>query len=306
MQILAVVVRYNMAFADSKTIKGLCAALSSNPDLANGYSVMIWDNSPEQLIGPELPIQFSYRHSERNLGVSGAYNGAMKYALDQGNTWMLLLDQDSTVTTGFLQTMLQHARELKTSIEVAAIAPNVKVGTLTVSPKKQLFGRNRSYPIKECGIASGEAIAINSGCIIRTSSLQEIGGFSIGFWLDYSDLYVFHQLYLHGKKVWRAADAELEHDMSIMDYDRLMTPSRYRNFSYAESAFQDLYKTRAENLLQTLRLFARAIKQRLKYKNPEFSRIAWATFQYRLRVSRKDRIQKWIDEGKRRLESIIP
>ena len=113
------------------------------------------------------------------------------------------------------------------------------------------------------------------------------------FWLDYSDLYVFHQFFLHEIKIWRAVDASLEHEMSIMDYDRLLSPQRYQNFSNAETAFHDLYKGRLENTVQTFRLFARAIKQRFKYKNPEFSRIAWRQWIYRISTSREQRIAEW-------------
>ena len=303
MKILAVVVRYKMPLSESPTLQGLYDVFSSQPDLARGYTVMIWDNSPEAIVNPQLSIPFLYQHSKVNLGVSGAYNGAMEYALEHGYPWLLLLDQDTKITNGFLLTMLRHSLDLLSRQEIAAIAPTVRVGRIAISPARRLFslsGRPRKYLAGECGIAPGEATPINSGCIMRVASLQTIGGFSLDFFLDYSDVYVFHQFFVHGMKVWRAADVEIEHDLSIMDYDRMMTPWRYRNFSYAETAFNDLYNGRIENAVQTLRLFARAIKQRMKYDNPEFSRIAWDQFMYRLRVPQAERIARWLTEGKKR------
>jgi GT2 family glycosyltransferase len=302
-KILAVVVRYQTPLSESPTLQGLCEALLSHPDLAPGYTVMIWDNSPEAIVNPHLSIPFLYRHSKVNLGVSGAYNGAMEYALEHGYPWMLLLDQDTKITHGFLVAMLRHSEDLLPRQEIAAIAPTVRAGRIVVSPHRQLFslsGRSRKYPAGECGIAPGEAVAINSGCIMRVAHLRSVGGFSTDFWLDLSDNYVFHQFIVHGMKVWRAADVELEHDLSVVDYDRLMTPWRYRNLSYAETAFYDLYKGQIENAVQTLRLFARAIKQRMKYDNPEFSRIVWDQLMYRLRVPRAERIARWLTEGKKR------
>jgi GT2 family glycosyltransferase len=303
LKILAVVVRYKMPLSESPTLQGLYDVFSSQPDLARGYTVMIWDNSPEAIVNPQLSIPFLYQHSKVNLGVSGAYNGAMEYALEHGYPWLLLLDQDTKITNGFLLTMLRHSLDLLSRQEIAAIAPTVRVGRIAISPARRLFslsGRPRKYLAGECGIAPGEATPINSGCIMRVASLQTIGGFSLDFFLDYSDVYVFHQFFVHGMKVWRAADVEIEHDLSILDYDRLMTPWRYRNFSYAETAFYDLYNGRIENAVQTLRLFARAIKQRMKYDNPEFSRIAWDQFMYRLRVPQAERIARWLTEGKKR------
>ena len=303
MNILAVVVRYQMPLAESPTMQGLCDALSSQSELAQGYTVMVWDNSPEALVSLQLAIPILYWHSKANLGVSSAYNGAMEYALEHGYPWMLLLDQDTKITRGFLLTMLKHCMDLLLRLEIAAIAPTVRAGKSVISPCQQVFGlidRVRNYPEGESGIAPGEATAINSGSIMRVASLKAIGGFSSDFWLDYSDVYVFHQLFIHGMKVWRVADAELEHDLSIMDYDRLMTPWRYRSLSCAETAFNDLYKGGIKNAAQTLRLVARAIKQQIKCDNPEFSRITWDQLKYRLRVPRAERIARWFEDGKKR------
>ncbi len=303
MKILAVMVRYKVELSASQTAGGLSAALAGDPELGEAYRLLIWDNSPQPLANPRLPIPFEYRHSERNLGVSGAYNSAMAYALEQGAAWMLLLDQDSTITPEFLRAMLRHARELQADARVVAIVPTVKVRGITLSPKQYKFSRNCDYPAGQCGIAEGETVAINSGCMMRPTALEEVGGFSTDFWLDYSDIYVFHHFFKRGMRVWRAADVVLAHDMSIMDYDRLMTPWRYKNFSYAESAFHDLYRSRLERAVQMLRLLARTVKQRFKYRNPAFYRLTWEQLMYRIRVRREKRIARWHAEGRQRLEN---
>jgi GT2 family glycosyltransferase len=323
-KILAIVVRYQMPLSESPTLRGLCEAFSSEPDLAQSYAVMIWDNSQHAITNPQLPIPFLYHHSQVNLGVSSAYNFAMEYALKHGYEWMLLLDQDTRITSEFLLAMLRHSLNLLPRQEIAAIAPTVLVRGYAVSPKRlllldrhrmyahpkqcvlyiakrlRILNKNCMYPIGECGIAPGEAVAINNGCIMRVASLRTIGGFSTDFWLDYSDIYLFRQLFEHGMKVWRAADVELEHDMTIMDYEHPMTPWRYRIRACAETAFNDLYSGRLENAIQTLKFFARAIKQRMKYGNPEFSRIAWEQFMYRLRAPREERIARWLNESIKR------
>ena len=109
MKILAVVVRYQMPLSESPTVQGLCDALSSQLILARDYSVMIWDNSPEAIVNPQLSIVFLYRHSKVNLGISGACNCAVEYAIEHGYPWVLLLDQDTQITEEFLLTMLRHS-----------------------------------------------------------------------------------------------------------------------------------------------------------------------------------------------------
>jgi GT2 family glycosyltransferase len=295
--ILAVMVRYRTPLEESRTLRGLRAALRSDAELAGSYAAMIWDNSPEPAGDSERPASFLYRHAAANLGPSGAFNEARRYARARGHEWMLLLDQDTGVDAEFLRTMLRHLGQVAGRREVAAIVPTVCAGRTVVSPRQQLLHRNRAYPAGECGVAEGEAIAINSGSLVRVSALEKIGGFSTDFWLDYSDFYVFHRFYLHGLKLWRAADATLQHEMTVMDYEGSMQPWRYRNFSAAESAFNDLYKGRLENALQTLRVLVRALKQRWKYKNPEFGRIAWEQWKLRLATSREQRLLRWKAES---------
>lgn len=305
MSMLAVMVRYNTPLGESETVKGVCEALTADTELRANCDFMIWDNSPERLVAPDLPIEFDYAHSEQNLGVSGAYNNATRTALERGHEWMLLLDQDTHVTADFMRAMLRWSEELKPRSEIAVIAPTVRVGKMVVSPRRHLFNRHRAYADTKPGVAEGEAFAINSGCLMRVAWLKKIGGFSSDFWLDYSDIYACHQFFLRGGKLWRATDAELEHDMTVMDYDRLMSPWRYTNFSQAESAFNDLYKGYAENAMQNVRLLARSIKQRRKYRNPEFARITLAQLIYRLTVPRRRRIQKWIAAGEERRAKIM-
>jgi GT2 family glycosyltransferase len=300
MSILAVMVRYNTPLAQSDTANGVREALALNPILREKYRFLIWDNSPEGLTNPNIPTPFEYHHSRHNLGISGACNDALQLAHKQGHAWILLLDQDTHVTAAFLETMLRWSMDLALRREIAIAAPTVRVGNKIVSPRRHLFNRHHAYPDAAPCIAEGEPFAINSGSLMRTSALRAVGGFSPDFWLDYSDIYVCHQLYLHGYKIWRATDAELQHEMSVMDYDRLMTPSRYTNFSYAETAFNDLYKGRLENWVQNLRLAARAVRQRRRYQDPAFSRITLAQLIYRLRVSRASRIEQWKQSGEQR------
>lgn len=293
MQILAVVVLYKTSFDASQTLTTLSRALGDDPTLLDTFEILLWDNSPEPLDAPTLPFPFRYHHATGNVGLSGAFNIAAEEATRSKTPWLLLLDQDTSLPGGFLPRMLAHAQALLERGEIAAIVPTVYVKDFTVSPRRMLLNRHAAYPAHEPGVLDGEAAAINSATLLRVSSLLQVGGYSDAFWLDYSDWYVFHQFYLHRLQVWHAADIELQHSMTVMDYDNLMTPWRYRNFIAAEGAFNDLYKSSFENSVQTLRLFVRTFKQRLRFKDAEFSRITWRYFLLRLFASRKARIARW-------------
>ena len=264
--------------------------------------ILIWDNSPVAVSELDLPFPAEYRHSVQNMGVSGAYNGALPIAESMGACWMLLLDQDTTVTETFLMQMMEYAAQLTPHAEIAAIMPTVRTGEVIVSPREMLFNSNRIYT-GPSGIADGELIGANSGMFVRVKALRLIGGFSLDFWLDYSDMYVLHEFFLRGLRVWRAADVELQHSISILDYDNLMPPWRYANFIEAEGAYNDLYKGWFENSVQTLRLWVRAVRQRWRHKNPEFSRITWRHLWHRLTTSRKRRLALWQNAQRSRFSS---
>ncbi len=304
--ILAVVVLYNTDRDRSQTLRGLEQAVAQNPALLNDIRVLLWDNSPEPLLALKLPFAFEYRHSGGNAGVAGAYNQAAAFARLQEIPWLLLLDQDTAVTEEFLRVMAGHAHTLAANQTVAAAVPFLYAGNFQLSPRFVRFSRHTAIPASSAGLLRERMFAANSGTLMRRTVLEEIGGYSDDFWLDYSDIYVFHRLYEQGKGVFVAADAYLQHEIAMLDYDGRMTAQRYRNYLAAEGAFHDLYKSRLERFAHLLRLLARAVRQR-RYRDPVFRQITWQSFWERLWTRRKCRLAQWKQAGEaRRGESSKP
>jgi GT2 family glycosyltransferase len=294
MQILAVVVRYKIPLAESQTVQGLCEALVGDQELADAYSVLIWDNSPEPLTDPQLPIPFVYRHSERNLGVSGAYNRALDVAESLGCPWILTLDQDTTLDATYLKRMLSLSREQADNSQVGSIVPFVRSQGQLVSPRR--LGRlNRVFQIDRSfsGILHANAYAINSASLLRVGALREIGGYSEDFWLDLSDVYAFQRLHEQGKRIFVANDLELDHQIAGMNFEQDMVPERYRAFLAAENLYLALYRSRFENAFQTFRLIPRTIRQCLAYQNKKYAEITWRCLLFRLFTTRAKRLTQW-------------
>ncbi len=298
-KVLAVVVLYQADPLYCATLRGLAHAFTTRPDLRETYGVLLWDNSPVAQPRPELPFAFEYRHAQHNTGVAGAYNACIVAARERGLEWLLLLDHDTQVTADFLERMATHVGECAAMEHVAAIVPFLFTGAYQLSPRYVHFGRHTPVPAHRSGVERRELFAANSGTLMRVAALEEIGGYSEDFWLDYSDLYVFHQLHLHRKAIYLAADARLQHEIAMLDYDARMTPERYVNFLGAEGAFQDLYKGGLENAAHLLRLLIRAVRQR-RLTNTAFSRLTLEAFRRRLLSSRKRRIADWRMENRAR------
>jgi GT2 family glycosyltransferase len=310
MEILAIMVRYKVPLEQSETLRTVSAEFESSADLKSRATVLVWDNSPTALSNPQFPFPSLYRHAAENVGVAGAYNRGLEIAHSHGCQWLLLLDQDTTVPRGFIQRLLDYATELHSQREIAGVVPIVRSGDRVSSPYIQRLSRPKYVVPPSRGVQSGRLIAHNSGALLRVDALREIGGFDEAFWLDYSDIVLFSRLHASGKRIYVAGDLEVQHKISIADYDRQLSIERYNNLLHAESSFWDIYHPAPMRLIHILRLLVRALRQALFLQNKAFGA---ATFRHLLRnvcLSRKRRLQQWrqvslhrnlpqIDEGRR-------
>jgi GT2 family glycosyltransferase len=289
--IVIVVVLYRTAFEDSKTLAGLTQAVNEDPTLPRSFHLLVWDNSPEPLEAATLPFPFRYHHAGRNEGVAGAYNGAARLAREEGAPWLLLFDHDTSVTGDFLRGMQQHAEQTGDDRRIAAIVPFLYAGEFIVSPRLWRFARHVPLPRPAASYTERRLIfAANSGTLMRLDALEAVGGYSSRFWLDYSDIYVFHRLHTQGFGVRIAGDLVLQHEVAMLDYDARMSPARYATYLAAESDFLDLYRGPAERMLHLARLAARAVRQR-RFADAAFSRMTRQELWQRLRTRRKARLR---------------
>lgn len=294
---LIVVVLYRMIAQDSPAVRGIAEALRSDTRLRDCYDLLLWDNTPRgdfpEDPAPVVDMPCSYRRAQVNDGTAGAFNAATAICIENGYEWMLLLDQDTAVTSAYLEGMLGYRRLVRELADVAAIVPLLLDKDFQLSPKRVLRFRDQTISRTESGILEGEVFAANSGAMLRVSALREIGGYSRDFWLDHSDMYVFHHFYVKRRRVFFASDLSLQHSMTMLDYDGSMSASRYENFLFAEQAFFDLYKGRAENAVQVLRLVMRSFRQYRRYRNKIYSRMTLSFLLHRLQTSRAGRLKSW-------------
>ncbi len=292
-RILIVVVLYKMHLTESHTIQGLLHSFTSYPELGDSFNVLIWDNSPTPLKNPQSLSPFIYRHSAENLGVSGAYNRAMKIAEEMGCQWLLLFDQDTAIPVDFLPRALNLGCKFLTQAAIAAVVPFLMEGDRVLSPLKVLFKRFKPLRRPFEGVYPGQVTAANSGALIRIDALQEIGGFCEDFWLDFSDVVMFHLLHQHGKQVYVAGDLLLKHKITVIDFENSVSPERYASMIAAEGAYWDTYGTIAQRAFHALRVFDRAIRHKRRFHNSAFAKIALGEFLRRFFLTRKQRLRRW-------------
>jgi GT2 family glycosyltransferase len=139
----------------------------------------------------------------------------------------------------------------------------------------------------------GDVRPFNSAALLRVAALQKTGGYDRRFWLNYLDHSVFHALQQAGYLVWIAGDLQVKHHLSLHEGRDRMTEEHFHHFSGAESAFRDLYASRFEGLVFTVRLLLRALNQKRRRDPQHFLRTTMAILKGRLFVSRKERIRRW-------------
>lgn len=294
MNILAIIVRYKTPLEESQTLRSLAKAFSSDPHLLDDYCVLLWDNSPLRLENPQLSFPFQYGFSEHNLGVAGAYNNALTHAESIGTPWLLLLDQDTTVTAHYLKRMLGDAKEVESDESIATIVPFIRSHDALASPRKiGRFIRNHQIPRSVSGIYRKDAYAVNSGTVMRAAALRAVGGYSEEFWLDFSDIYIFQALYRRGKCMYIDGGLELVHPIAIMDFDKQMSTERYSNFLAAENAYLAQYRSGLVNLVQSFWLLGRTVRQYQSYNNKQFAGITLSFLVQRIFWSKSSRLAHW-------------
>jgi GT2 family glycosyltransferase len=231
----AVIVLYGQSPGQSAALSSLLQAAVGQPDAAERISLIIYDNSPEP---HELPASMSfevhYIHDAENAGLARAYNAALAHARTQDSTWLLLLDQDTLLSSEYLAELLNASDALASVGEVGAIVPKLWAGTRLYSPDAPFLWQIRqqfsdeNFPVDEhvTGMVARPLTAYNSGAALRVSVLEEIGGFPEDFWLDYLDHAVFQQLQLQGYRLW-VMRTVLQQNLSHMDLDSVSMPRHW-------------------------------------------------------------------------------
>ncbi len=185
-KILYIVVLYRMTLAESLSYKGLCDSLSEE-ELK--HDVYIHDNS------------------KHNIYLAGAYNMGLTYAISHGYEWIVLLDEDTTITAAYI-----------TALKAAVIQKNFDVCVPTLV--------DNSGKVLSPSTLYGIPVAMNSCLAIRCRTVQEMGGFNTNYPLDFLDNWLCHKLYQANISLQKLP-VEIVHNLSVNNPKHYISRSRY-------------------------------------------------------------------------------
>ena len=272
MNIFAILVIYNCKIEEAKTLNSLLENYAKNPEAFRNFKLIIYDNSLiEQKICLPIPFEYEYVHDRNNKGLAVAYNYALTKAIAGCYGWLLLLDQDASLSEDFIDNLSYDLYSLKKDNTVVAVVPKMRYKKTFFSPAKDLFGGIiRPIDMLHKGICAFKVFATGSGSAIKVSFLQSIGGFNELYWLDCLDRWLFSTINNMGGKVY-VSDSIVDHELSILNYDKFMDEQRYYNILKYEAIFMKSFHSKADNYLYYLRLLKRTVNLFITVKNKRYS-----------------------------------
>jgi len=292
----AVIVLYGMPPKESPAFLSLIEARTKLTPPLGRVSVVLWDNSPFPNQEALLAEDVAYIHDPRNPGLAVAYSKSLEIAVQNGSNWLITLDQDTSVPPNYLVEMADAERRCSSCAVIGAIVPQIAVGTKRLSPNYFLFGAvPRWFRPGFRGVPMQPVSAFNSGAMVRTDVLEQIGGYDKRFPLDYSDAAMYRLLHEHGKRVYIDGDIQLQHEFSMTDMNRRMNVDRYRRALLTETAFWDLHMNWLAGCERTVRLALRMIRHWMRDDRRELRRVTLHFLFLRILHSKRERLRRWRD-----------
>lgn len=177
----------------------------------------------------------------RNLGISEALNAGVRAAYRDDATFVLTMDQDSTVMPGMVQELLRVLHEARSN--------GIEVGCVAASSVDAATGVSIAVPASESEW-SELILAITSGSLVPMSVFMRCGLFRAEYFIDSVDHEFCLRLRQHGFHILRAHRAALRHRLGHPTIHRMLGR---RFIPTNHSAFRRFYMAR--NVLWTARLF---------------------------------------------------
>lgn len=265
-RIQIVVVLYKCNITQSESLQSIEKIKNDLTELFD-LDILVYNNDSQIKILPHSNHQIY--NSPTNSMLVGAYNYALNLALNKQIKWLLLLDQDTTLTTQYFEA-LHTSLSKETTENTACVAPIITNNGKQLSPVKYspILGPKWFLTPASPGIYNCCLFAFNSATLINTSAISSIGGFPTEFPLDDLDICYFYRLY-QKKYTTHVMPSTIEHQLSVLDYAKNMTPERYQSILDSDKLMAKEIGTTAQIAL-TIRVLIRAIMQLFSYTKRKY------------------------------------
>jgi len=199
-----------LTYNGKKYLPSLLGSLFEFNDTQPETKIIVVDNNSTddtvESIRENFP-QITLLPQSQNLGFASGNNIGIKYAIDNGFDYVMLLNQDTIVTENFLKPLVDQAESDKTIAAVQSKLMLYPLTELTNSLGNVIhylgFGytyghktkiQDTRYKIQEINYCSGAA------CLLKVSALKEVGLFDDDLFMYHEDLDLGWRFKLKGYK----------------------------------------------------------------------------------------------------------
>jgi rhamnosyltransferase len=135
----------------------------------------------------------------KNLGIAEALNQGVRWAISEGYPWVILFDQDSRITDGFMDRMFATLESHPEHERVGSIHPRY------IHPDTGL-----EKPVSRA-TDGGPITSITSGALMPAWIFERIGGFASEYFIDWVDIEFSYRIRAAGFLIADSRDAVLLH-----------------------------------------------------------------------------------------------
>lgn len=144
------------------------------------------------------------KFNSENLGIASALNIGVKYLIEAGYLWIATFDQDTTLTSGCIASMLKAYEACNFKEKVALISPTY------FFPSTGEFSKAQSC-VDNCFPFAIVETAITSGSLVKSTIFEEVGFFREDLFIDYVDNEFCLRCSKRGYKIIQACDSVIQH-----------------------------------------------------------------------------------------------
>lgn len=236
-------------------MKNVCALVTLfNPDAKKtcasireilGYAdrVYLLFNSPvdESLLFDE---RITAIDNGGNVGLSMAFNVALKAAHDANYKFAVLFDQDSFLTAENFSIMYDEFSIVSHAQKVMCIGPSLCVyGQNINTPRWMLWKKIKA----EVNVLSVKNV-ITSGMLLNISEALKIGGFDETFPVDFCDFYFCYKALYNGYVVLKSKDSFIQHEIGNSNMkigkSTIHFHAPYRNYFLVRDTLRIVFRCR--------------------------------------------------------------
>jgi rhamnosyltransferase len=187
----------------TESVSALVAALADQAAVVVSDDASPCTSDPILRSLESLPAVTVMRH-QHNAGIARGLNDGLAAALIAGATWLLTVDQDTVLPTGYLDAL--------TSVATSLVASGVPLGAIGAQVIADASG-SMTYPTRIEGGAVVTEEIIQTGSLWSVAALAEFGGFDESLGIDAVDAAACLRLRERGLEVAVAPGLSLSHSI---------------------------------------------------------------------------------------------